>query len=109
MHMFIYIYIYLFLLPVFPKLTVKPSDVTVEVGQDFRLQCRAQGHPEPQIKWQGLERMGIDRRIGLVQADKVIVIQNATASDSGKYTCIASNEAGSVNASAFVTVLGKVT
>jgi len=38
-------------------------------------------------------------------ASKVYVIKNAQYVDTGKYTCSATNEAGSVNATAFVTVL----
>ena len=94
----------------FPRLIETPTNVTVEAGETFELHCRAQGHPEPQLRWQGSFRAAADdRRMDFLQASKVIVIRDAKSVDTGKYTCIASNEAGFVNATAFVTVLGKKT
>ena len=98
-------------LAVFPKLTMMPKNVSVEAGKTFQLHCQADGHPEPVLSWQKDGGTNFpaanDRRMDFVPASKVYVIRNAQPVDTGRYTCTASNEAGSVNATAFVTVLGK--
>lgn len=95
----------------FPKLTQTPTDVFVEPGKTFRLYCKAQGHPFPKLVWQkdGGESFpaAVDRRIVYAEGLEVCEIRNAQFKDSGKYTCFAKNDAGSVNASAIVTVLGE--
>ena len=95
----------------FPKLIEKPSNVSVEAGKTFELHCRAQGHPDPTLSWQKDGGTSFpaanDRRMDFQPESKVYVIKNAQYEDTGKYTCSATNEAGSVNATAFVTVLGK--
>lgn len=40
--------------------------------------------------------------------DGSLLIAAVRASDAGKYTCIRTNEAGSVEESAFLSVLGKI-
>ena len=96
---------------VFPKLIEKPYNVSVAAGKTFELHCRAQGHPDPVLSWQKDGGTSFpaanDRRMDYLPASKVYVIKNAQYVDTGKYTCSATNEAGSVNATAFVTVLGK--
>ena len=98
---------------VFPKLIEKPSNVSVVAGKTFELHCQAQGHPEPVLSWQKDGGTSFpaadDRRMDFVPASKVYVIRDAQPGDTGKYTCSAENEAGSVNATAFVTVLSKRT
>lgn len=88
-----------------------PKNVSVEAGKTFQLHCQADGHPEPVLSWQKDGGTNFpaanDRRMDFVPASKVYVIRNAQPVDTGRYTCTASNEAGSVNATAFVTVLGK--
>ena len=97
--------------PVFPKLTKKPENVFVEAGKTIQLHCKAQGHPIPTLSWQKDGGASFpaadDRRILYNDGSEVCEIKNATYVDTGKYTCSATNEAGSVNASAFVTVLGE--
>jgi len=101
------------LFSVFPKLIEKPSNVSVVAGKTFELHCQAQGHPEPVLSWQKDGGTSFpaadDRRMAFLPESKVYVISNAQPGDTGKYTCSARNEAGFVNATAFVTVLGKRT
>ena len=95
----------------FPKLTQTPTDVIVEPGKTFKLYCKAQGHPVPTLLWQKDGGRSFpaadDRRIKYAEGLEVCEIRNAQYNDSGKYTCFAKNVAGSVNASATVTVLGE--
>lgn len=94
---------------VFPKLIETPVNVSVEAGKTFRLRCVAQGSPEPTLSWQKDGGSSFpaanDRRMGFQHESNVYEIRNAKDVDTGKYTCNATNEAGSVEATAYVTVL----
>lgn len=96
---------------VFPKLIEKPTNVSVAAGKTFKLRCRAAGHPDPVLSWQKDGGSSFpaanDRRMDFETESKVYTIKNAQPVDTGKYTCSATNDAGSVNATAFVTVLGR--
>ena len=85
--------------------------MSVEAGKTFELHCQAEGHPEPILSWQKDGGTSFpaanDRRMDFLPASKVYVIRDAQSVDTGKYTCSATNDAGSVNATAFVTVLGR--
>lgn len=95
----------------FPKLIETPVNVSVEAGKTFRLRCVAQGSPDPTLSWQKDGGSSFpaanDRRMGFQLESKVYEIRNAKDVDTGKYTCNATNEAGSVEATAYVTVLSK--
>ena len=94
-----------------PRLDKLPKDYTVNVGKEARFTCAATGHPEPKIFWRkdggGKFVAAVERRIRHVHPHDYI-ISNAKAEDMGDYTCFAQNEAGSVNATATLTVLGKL-
>lgn len=93
----------------YPTLINKPKDVSIKAGETIELPCKAKGHPEPQvILWrEGVKKFpaAVERRMAVLPSK--FVIKEAKGVDSGLYTCSAVNEAGSVNASAYVTVLGK--
>lgn len=94
---------------VFPRIKEKPSDTFVKGGETFELRCEADGSPEPQVSWQKDGGSNFpaasEKRIYYSPERKVYVIRNAQPADTGEYICSAANDAGSVNASAFVTVL----
>ena len=95
---------------VYPVLLETPKNITVRVGNTFELHCKAKGYPVPKISWKkdgGKSFPAADERRMDLLPNKVYVVRNATSFDGGKYTCNASNDAGFVNSSAFVTVLGK--
>ncbi|XP_032221181.2 leucine-rich repeats and immunoglobulin-like domains protein 3 [Nematostella vectensis] len=94
----------------FPVLTRKPHDVSVHVGGLIKLPCAATGYPVPVISW----RMGDgkskfpaaeEKRIEHLPSEHLFIIRNARGVDTGAYTCTATNGAGSINATAYVTVL----
>ncbi|RZF42392.1 hypothetical protein LSTR_LSTR004200 [Laodelphax striatellus] len=93
-------------LPVFVK---KPSNVTIKVGSNARLECAADGHPAPQIAWRkdgGNDfRAAHERRMRVMPTDDVFFILNVKPTDSGIYTCTANNRAGTATANASLTVL----
>ena len=93
-----------------PKLIKTPQDLTVHVGEIAKLSCSASGHPKPQIRWRkdGGEKFPAaqERRLRHLPPDDYI-IRNAKPEDMGEYSCFAENDVGIVNASAYLTVLGK--
>ncbi|XP_022196885.1 leucine-rich repeats and immunoglobulin-like domains protein 3 [Nilaparvata lugens] len=94
---------------VFPVFLKKPSNVTIKVGSNARLECAADGHPAPQIAWRkdgGNDfRAAHERRMRVMPTDDVFFILNVKPSDSGIYTCTANNRAGTATANASLTVL----
>lgn len=94
---------------IFPNFTKIPENVTEETGQTVKLECAADGEPQPQIAWQ--KDGGNDfpaareRRMHVMPTDDVFFIVNVKPADMGIYSCTAQNLAGSIVANATLTVL----
>lgn len=66
------------------------------VGDVVVLHCDVDGQPSPQIRW---------LKNGTVASDKPrLVLDRTHVGDAGNYTCVASNEAGTVTQSMMLTV-----
>ena len=67
----------------------RPADVEISAGKYLYIPCSADGHPEPKIMWTKLNDEGTS------QADqdfgRELRIDSVKESDSGTYTCRASN------------------
>uniref|UniRef100_H0XAK9 Hemicentin 1 n=1 Tax=Otolemur garnettii TaxID=30611 RepID=H0XAK9_OTOGA len=74
-----------------------PSDVSVLLGENVELVCKANGIPAPLIQWlkDGKPLTSAKReRIRVTANGSTLNIYGAITSDMGKYTCVATNPAG---------------
>lgn len=90
------------------------SNVTLErnSGSSVILRCPVRGHPIPEISWmkdgvQVEDPMSRDPETEIKIGKFTITLQNLQPSDSGNYTCIATNEFGSVNGTFHLHVIKK--
>lgn len=71
----------------------------VEAGKNATFKCKASGNPKPIIVW--------SRGAKGVQKENVLHFITATSDDEGCYSCSATNEEGTSNASVCLDVFGK--
>lgn len=70
--------------------------------------CLADGTPTPNMLWlKDGQPLNLDFHVTLENQGMTLHIVSAEADDTGKYTCIASNEAGEANKHLTLKVLGK--
>ncbi|CAG7832052.1 unnamed protein product [Allacma fusca] len=85
-----------------PYFTREPEDVTVLVGDAATFYCQVEGMPEPEVQWYrqdaGMPNGRADR------IDGGLRIKDTRPEDEGLYFCQASNDLGSVRASALLSV-----
>jgi hemicentin len=86
---------------------MKPVDVNV--GRhvtslsrvNITLNCSSRGVPPPRIEWMNGGKI-------LDVVGPMLSLKNVSRTDSGKYTCVASNVAGKANASTVINVTGSM-
>ncbi|KAL9846109.1 hemicentin-1 isoform 2-T2 [Geothlypis trichas] len=72
-----------------------PSEVIVTQGSEISLECEAQGIPEPAVMWLKDGRaLGSGREVAVLAGGRVLRLQRAQVSDTGRYVCVATNAAG---------------
>ncbi|XP_066942937.1 hemicentin-1-like isoform X1 [Macrobrachium rosenbergii] len=86
-----------------PRMTVLPRTQEVTRGDRLELECEAAGVPVPSIRWllNGTKVTGVSTSSG---GHGTLVVERASKTDEGTYTCIAENEAGHRKAVAGVRV-----
>ncbi|XP_059222213.1 protein sidekick isoform X2 [Stomoxys calcitrans] len=89
-----------------PIMELPPQNVTALDGKDATVSCRAVGAPNPNITWiyNETQLVEISSRIQILESGDLL-ISNVRESDAGLYTCVRSNEAGTVNGEAYLGVL----
>ncbi|KAG9473293.1 hypothetical protein GDO78_019504 [Eleutherodactylus coqui] len=84
----------------------EPRSLSVSIGGQLVLECRVEGDPVPTIQWfRGETPLQLDRRIQLLSKGRYIQIHSLQASDSGEYTCVASNPIGTTSLKFTVEIL----
>ena len=96
-------------LPALPVFVVAPQNETILHSKFAMFQCFAKGPGKISVKWYKdghlLQRSDAAARIFIVGPRLFIV--KSYYSDAGKYSCQASNEAGMVQADAYLRVITK--
>lgn len=85
------------------------KNITVTEGESVILECQISGHPLPLIMWFREEykiESSIDFQISYQNGLAQLVIREAFAEDSGRFTCTATNEAGTISTSCYLLVHG---
>ncbi|NXX11899.1 TITIN protein, partial [Podargus strigoides] len=92
-----------------PTLVSGLKNKTVTEGESVTLECHISGHPQPTVTWYREDykiESSMDFQITFKAGLARLVIREAFAEDSGRFTCTATNKAGSVSTSChlYVTV-----
>ncbi|XP_048772936.2 hemicentin-1-like isoform X2 [Ostrea edulis] len=92
------------LMKVPPQVSIPDSDATVSVADQVMLTCSVGGDPNPDIRWtkNGRPVELSDRIVQLLNGS--LVIYDSSSSDAGEYKCVASNDAGTSEGVAMLTV-----
>uniref|UniRef100_A0A671S2V6 non-specific serine/threonine protein kinase n=1 Tax=Sinocyclocheilus anshuiensis TaxID=1608454 RepID=A0A671S2V6_9TELE len=94
-----------------PEFVVPLSEVVCDRGDSVTLRCKICGQPKASVCWRGPDQSTLSNggRYTLTHSETgevTLRISPASLDDSGTYTCIASNDVGSVTTSAYLRVLG---
>lgn len=85
------------------------EEVTVIRGNLASLRCIADGSPSPTISWltDGVTLVP-DRRINLLNMNTILQFSSVQVNNTGRYTCMANNDAGQASRHFNLKVLGEL-
>ncbi|KAM5298287.1 LOW QUALITY PROTEIN: putative oxidoreductase PXDNL [Ctenodactylus gundi] len=89
--------------PAKPSFVIQPQDTEVLIGTSTTLECMVMGHPYPHVTWTRRSGEALDGSRHVVTSGG-LYLQNITLQDHGGFTCHASNNHGSVQATANIIV-----
>ncbi|XP_026150157.1 triple functional domain protein [Mastacembelus armatus] len=94
-----------------PEFLIPISDVACESGNTVTLRCKVCGRPRATITWRGPDNSTLcnNGHYSITYSETgeaSLRILGASVEDSGVYSCVATNVAGSVTSSASLQVLG---
>lgn len=70
------------------KFVQEPTDVSVSIGDNLSIPCKAVGYPQPVVTWSSID----SKAVTVLDGD--LVFENVDMSVRGRYRCEASNGAG---------------
>ncbi|XP_075689566.1 hemicentin-1 [Rhinoderma darwinii] len=77
-----------------PKVVIDPKNLTFTKGSGIKLKCSATGYPAPQLVWTHNDIFVRFSTRYILTQDGTFFIKNAIEKDTGVYTCLAANAAG---------------
>uniref|UniRef100_UPI0037E9BC8D triple functional domain protein isoform X2 n=1 Tax=Semicossyphus pulcher TaxID=241346 RepID=UPI0037E9BC8D len=97
-----------------PEFLVPLSDVTCDNGESVTLRCKVCGRPRAAVTWKGPNQSNLTNNghFSITYSDTgeaTLRIIGVASEDDGVYTCVATNELGSVASSASLRVLAMST
>lgn len=89
------------------KLKFKPvlTNTKLDLGSPGKIACHAEGRSAPSIRW--LKDGHSDLPSYIHDVEGVLHIRSVHYSDAGNYTCIATNEQGTINTTIRVDIVGQ--
>uniref|UniRef100_A0A0N5AVI9 Peroxidase n=1 Tax=Syphacia muris TaxID=451379 RepID=A0A0N5AVI9_9BILA len=88
-----------------PRFLVKPKSRSYSEGSLVKIVCQAIGNPKPSINWFFNDtRIGEVRKYELSSNKTTLIIFPFLNDDAGRYTCIAENDHGWIEASADISL-----
>ncbi|XP_054596375.2 triple functional domain protein isoform X2 [Nothobranchius furzeri] len=92
-----------------PEFLIPLSDASCESGESITLRCKLCGRPRASVSWRGPENniLSNNERYSLTYSETgeaALHVLGVSLEDSGVYTCVATNIAGSIASSASLTV-----
>lgn len=88
-----------------PFIVKAPKDTTAISGSSLVLECEIDGDPAPNILWRKTSANNMPS--GKIIEGKGLRLERIASADEGVYICEGDNQAGSVSASATLTVFCK--
>ncbi|XP_077463990.1 hemicentin-1 [Stigmatopora argus] len=74
---------------------LSPKEVKIRVNTTFTLECAVQAFPSPALQWyMDGKILRADEHVSITADGQIVQIRHAQVSDTGRYTCIATNVAG---------------
>jgi len=82
-----------------------PSNTMLDLGQPGKIPCSAEGQTPPSIRWirEGQGQLGAH----IYVVDGVMFFKAVESGDVGSYTCLATNEQGTINVTVKVNVVAR--
>ncbi|XP_022603168.1 hemicentin-1 [Seriola dumerili] len=72
-----------------------PKEVKIKVNSTLTLECAAEAFPTPALQWyKDGQILRADNHVSITANGRIVQIKHAQVSDTGRYTCIATNIAG---------------
>ena len=89
-----------------PSFQVRPQGTNVTTGSSLLLHCRASGSPYPSVTWQK-DGHSIDTSHATLLSNGSLYIASSVVQDAGRYSCNATNIAGSASVMAYIIIYGR--
>ncbi|KAG8447614.1 hypothetical protein GDO86_014935 [Hymenochirus boettgeri] len=84
----------------------EPRSLSVSMGGQLVMECKVEADPPPSIQWyKGDVPLQMDGRVQVLSKGRYIQIYSLRPSDSGEYTCVATNPAGRTSLHFIVQIL----